>query len=404
MAAAGIRTTELARELTERHPVTVAAPVGSRRPDSLDRLEIYDPAEPASLHRLVAGSETIFSQPLPPRLLSKTIRKRPWVVDLINPQVFEGLEYHKGRPRLERKALETLRIDRIGWAARAGTAFACGTERQRDMWLGFLASSRRLDTDLYSGDPQMRTLIDLVPSGMPAKPPSPPPNPVLRGPVFPLDARIVAWNGGLWDWLDPFTVVDALQILRAQDPRWVLAFGGGRRPSNRPAMGTVEAVQARVAELGLEDAVHLPDSWTPYTRRADALLEADVAVSAHLPSLEARFSYRNRLLDCVWAGTPIVCTSGDTLADEVANRGWGETVAPQDPEALAAALSRVADRGRASYSSTLRGAALEHTWRAAARRLEALLEGALELGSRRPGAAGAGMRLRHELASRVRSP
>ncbi len=400
MAAAGIRTVELARSLARRHRVSVAAPTGSSPPGNLERLEIYDPANPASLHHLIAQADAVFAQPLAPRLLAGPIRDRPWVVDLINPQVFEGLEYHKGRRRLARKALEVVRIDRIGWAARTGTTFACGSERQRDMWLGFLAASRRLDTDIYADDPEMRSLIDLVPSGVPAEPPARPPEPVLRGPVFAADSRIVAWNGGLWDWLDPFTVLQALSLLRAEDKRWVLAFGGGRRPSHRPAMKTVDDVRAYVAELSLQDAVHLPDGWTPYSRRADVLLEADVGVSAHRPSLESRFSYRNRLLDCIWAGTPIVCTEGDALAGDVAARGWGETVRARDAKALAAALHRVAGRGRAHYASALGAAARVHTWDAAGAQLEALLSSARELGPRGFEPAATGMRLRHELASR----
>lgn len=404
MAAAGIRTVQLARALLKSHRVTVAAPIGSCPPGDVERLEIYDPAKPSSIRKLVAEADGVFAQPLAPRLLAGAMRGRPWVVDLINPQVFEGLEYHKGRPRLERKALEVLRIDRIGWAARTGTAFACGTERQRDMWLGFLAASRRLDTDLYASDSQMRTLIDLVPSGVPNDPPARPAAPVLRGSIFPADSRIIVWNGGLWDWLDPFTLLEALVLLRAEDQRWVLAFGGGRRPSHRPAMGTVEDVRTRVAGLGLHDVVHLPDTWTPYSRRADALLEADVAVSTHRPALEARFSYRNRLLDCLWAGTPIVCTEGDALADDVAARGWGETVPAQDPESLAAGLRRVAGRGRAQYASALRAGAGDHTWEAAAARLEALFARARALGPRRPGPAAVGMGLRHGLASLIRTP
>ena len=45
------------------------------------------------------------------------------------------------------------------------------------------------------------------------------------------------------------------------------------------------------------------------------LLDADLAVSAHFDDVETRFAFRTRLLDCLWAGLPVVTTRGDTLGD-----------------------------------------------------------------------------------------
>jgi glycosyltransferase involved in cell wall biosynthesis len=69
-----------------------------------------------------------------------------------------------------------------------------------------------------------------------------------------------------------------------------------------------------------------------YERRADWLLDADVGVSAHLDHVEARFAFRTRILDYLWAGLPVLCTRGDALADEVERAGLGATVAPGDTE------------------------------------------------------------------------
>ena len=87
------------------------------------------------------------------------------------------------------------------------------------------------------------------------------------------------------------------------------------------------------------------DGWVPYEERGAWLLQADCAVAAHRDHLETRFSHRTRLLDCLWAGLPIVCTRGDELAERIAREGLGEAVPPADPAALAAALARVLDRG-----------------------------------------------------------
>lgn len=400
MAAAGIRYVELARELGRRHTVTLAAPEGSSAVPGIDPPAIYGRHD-GTLDALFTDTDVVFAQPLAPALLARALRRGvPWVVDMLNPQPFEGLEYHRGQPPLRRRALDVLRIDRIAWACRVGTAFACATERQRDMWLGFLAASRRLDPKLYDTDRELRGLIDLVPSGVSSSPPVAG-TPALRGVKVPEDARILLWNGGIWDWFDPLLVLDALARLRAEDERWFVVFQGAGRPSERPVMDMVRRTRERVRELGLGSAVLVDDGWTPYEERAQLLLEADAGVSAHRPSLEARFAYRNRFLDCIWAGLPIVCTAGDTFADEVQAYGWGAVSPPGDAAAFADGARNVVERGRAQFAPALAVAAATREWSTVTVRLEALLAASVAAGNRRAGWLASGMAFRHTTASRL---
>ena len=50
-----------------------------------------------------------------------------------------------------------------------------------------------------------------------------------------------------------------------------------------------------------------------------------------------------KLLDCIWAGLPIVCTRGDVLSELVEQRGLGLTVPEGDVDAVVAALRRLLD-------------------------------------------------------------
>ena len=98
-------------------------------------------------------------------------------------------------------------------------------------------------------------------------------------------------------------------------------------------------------ERGLEGTcVHFKEGWTPYAERAGYLLDADVGVSAHHDHLEARFSYRTRVLDYVWAGLPVVTTGGDSVAELVERERLGETVVPGDDEGFATAVSGCSTR------------------------------------------------------------
>ena len=149
------------------------------------------------------------------------------------------------------------------------------------------------------------------------------------------------WCGGLWDWLDPLTVLKALALLREKDERWCCAFIGTVRPFGGDHFVMVERARKLADSLGLKSsgAVHFID-WIPYEQRGAPLLEADAAVCAHFKTMETRFAVRTRLFDAVWAGLPIVTVEGDEWEEWVTDRRLGEVAPPQDPTALAAAAAR----------------------------------------------------------------
>jgi glycosyltransferase involved in cell wall biosynthesis len=137
-------------------------------------------------------------------------------------------------------------------------------------------------------------------------------------------------------------------------------MGGASVPA--AARATAEA-RSLARELGLLDrTVFFNDDWVPYEERANWLLEASCALSAQLDHLESRFAFRTRLLDCFWAGLPVVCTTGDDLAELVELEQLGATAPPGSPEALAIAIERVLERGRQAYAEPLRRAAERHAW------------------------------------------
>jgi len=404
MAGPGIRYAELARTLTRSHHVRLAAPHGSVSSADVPIIETYDPQRRGSLDQVIAGADVVVAPPLAPALI-RCVEKlgRPWIVDLYNPEPFEGLAH--ARPSASHDRLQDIvRIDRLAYAARAGSSFICASERQRDMWLGLLAAHRRLDSREYRRDPELRGLIDVVPFGVPSATPTRR-NDRLRGAVFPSDAKIMVWNGGVWEWLDPETVLTALALLRGQDPSWRLSFSGVGRPSHRATMGGSERVRSLSARLGLDvdGAVHLRE-WTPYLDRATPLLDADLGVSAHVPSVEARFAHRARMVDLMWTRTPILCSEGDESAAIVREEGLGEAVVPQDPEAFAAAAVRIADRGRDFYRAALDAAAAKREWGVAAAPLLGLIDSAIVGRGRGSGVVGRAVALRHTVAFAVRRP
>src|SRR4051794_11009037 len=111
MAGPGIRYVELGRRLAARHDVRIAAPTGSEPVDGAPDVALYDPERPRSLGPLLAGRTVVLAPPLAPRLARAFVHGgRRWVVDLYNPELFEGLEFQKGRSRLERRVRDASRV------------------------------------------------------------------------------------------------------------------------------------------------------------------------------------------------------------------------------------------------------------------------------------------------------
>ena len=356
MAGPAIRAAELARALAGAgHRVTLASPGGNTREAEVRGLD----AGFEDLDALVAAAaehDVLVAQELPPTLLTR-LRKLPVRValDLYNPIVIEVLEAVAGeRPRVQR------RIQRlIGSRALAQCAVAdfivCASERQRDLWLGAMSVTGLIDLDLYRRDPTLRSLIDVVPFGLPdGPPPARGAEPVMRGawPGIAPDDRVLLWAGGIWGWLDPATPIRAMGLL-AEDsgPATHLVFLGTGRPGLEQTGQSAYPDMARelARREGLEGTrVHFNDGWVPYAERGRWLAEADLGVSAHLDSLEARFSFRTRILDYLWARLPVVTTGGDALGDLVERERVGRAVPPGDAEAFAAACRELLDGGAGS--------------------------------------------------------
>jgi glycosyltransferase involved in cell wall biosynthesis len=255
-----------------------------------------------------------------------------------------------------------LTLDRILGALHTGHRFICAGEKQRDLWVGTMLAERLVTPELHDADPTLRSLIDTVPFGAPAEPPEPAGTPIRRRfPAIGEDDEILLWSGGIWNWLDADTAIRAAGVLSERRPSARLVFMAASGAG--PAREATQRAKELAGELGLLDrVVFFNDGWVPYDVRGGWLLEANCAVSTHVEHLETRFAFRTRMLDCFWAGLPIVCTRGDELADRVERDDLGETVPPADPERLASAAERVLDSGREAYADALRAAWGDYTW------------------------------------------
>src|SRR6202045_3291780 len=342
IGGSAIRVLGLARGLAARgHSPTIATPrIESGHPDQPFPIQQFDIARPREMLALLLANADLAVLPLHGLTRLPFLRRAriPLVFDIYDPVLFELME----TAPVEMGG----HVQRLDELFRRGDFFICASERQRDFWLGALTTNGRINASV-AADPELRALIDVVPFGIdPTPPPSPTSDRSFLNAAVPLLARgdkIIVWPGGMWDWTDPQIVMSAMRILAQRAPGIHLLLFAGRQPTDGHAeTSAARKARALANECQLDGrSVHFIDDYVPYEERGRYLAEGDAAVSTHRTNLESRFAYRTRLLDCVWAGLPIVCTNGDVMAEMVARHGFGIVVPPEDAEALASAIERV---------------------------------------------------------------
>ena len=289
------------------------------------------------------------------------------VADLYDPFHLAQLEQGRASPPPARQQSVNACVDEINAQLTRGDFFLCASEKQRSLWLGHLAAVGRVNPDNYDSDPALRSLLAVVPFGLSDTPPVRS-RPAIKGVIPGIEPtdRVLLWGGGIYDWLDPLTLVRAVDRLRRRAPEVRLVFLGLLHPNPAvPPMRMAAAARQLSDSLGLTGThVFFNERWVDYQDRHNYLLDADVGVSTHLDHIETSYSFRTRLLDCIWAALPIVATRGDTLSELVDARGLGLTVPPGDVAALEEGLLRLLrdDGLAATCRSNLAAMAPELSW------------------------------------------
>ena len=344
MGGTAIRYWEFARMLSRWHDVTLAVPNETDLASSSFFILRYNLG---LLKKAIQQTDIVVAQRLDPLLLPLAVKlRKPLAVDLYSPYPIESLSWLAHRNLRLRTLFAALELSMARLQLHAGDFFMCANERQRDFWIGALMALGRITPRYYDRDPNLLDLIGIVPFGMPAVFPRHT-RAVLKGVDHRIQATdtVLIWNGGLWSWMDPLTLIRAMAEVSCVRKDIKLFFMGGKNPNpNLFQMSMADRAVQLSRELNLLDKVVVfNENWIPYEERHNYLLESDIGISIHPCHVETRFSYRTRVLDCIWTHLPSIVSDGDATSTLIAEKGLGVVVRSGDVHGLARAILDLAD-------------------------------------------------------------
>jgi glycosyltransferase involved in cell wall biosynthesis len=344
MAGPGIRFYEFARILSGYVDVTLATPNKSDiNMEGIKNIS-YDIGNFRTLKRSVELADVILIQGhiLHYFPFIKNYKGRI-IVDLYNPFNLESLEMFRSDSIAERLRIDKSNIDLLKFQISIGDFFICASEKQRSYWLGMMNAMGRVNPFSYDDDNTLKKLIDIVPFGIPSTPPKHTGESIRKMiPALREDDMVVLWGGGIWNWLDPISVIKAVWEITRNRKDIKLVFIGIKHPDPKlPEMRKCRDAINLSKELDLFDKFVFFNEWVPYEMRQNFLLESSAGLSIHHEKLETEFAYRTRVMDYIWARLPIITTEGDSIAKLVKEENVGEVVKYENTHQLARVIESV---------------------------------------------------------------
>lgn len=353
MAGPGIRVFHLSRVLSQYTNLTLAiipqdrhalVAIQKKLPDV--SVVAYRRGEWDSIQEAADDAEVIILSPLivgnMPQLLD---HPGSLVLDGYNPLIAEWLA-----------TIDSAGIDQqiIKWSSQLATLYnqylaadfiICASERQRFWWFGQLELAGRINPLTFNEDRTLRNLVDIVPYGLPKDPPRPTKR-IIKGvwPGIGEDDVVLLWGGGLWPWLDPLTALRAVHALREDYPQLKLIFPGITHPDLATATalpGYKSKAFQYARDHQLLDSVVFFGKWVPYEDWQSVLVECDIALSLHHDSFETQLAFRSRVLEYLWAGLPIISTTGEATSDMVEEYRVGKVVGYEDVNGVIQAIKDI---------------------------------------------------------------
>ena len=315
MAGPGIRALHFARALAAAVPTTLIAAFEEGWGDAVAGTSLTCVRRgTAEAREAIRNASVLIGQPA--RGFFRTHRHQKVVADLFDPVVLELRELYGHAPSLRQRVHLAAEWFRLLRSLERSDLLISAAVRQREFY-DRLRSAETPWINVPFG-------IDLSETKVCPKP----------------NDNVAIWGGGVWEWLDPATAIDAIVRLNEEGLRCKLLFLGRGRPSRDVVDRRRDDRFGRLLARGGAH-VSANDGWVPYRERLAWLRSGKIAIMLHRSTGEADYSIRTRLFDAIAAGVPVVATERGFAADLVAKEGLGIVVPPADVTTVAGAVRRL---------------------------------------------------------------
>lgn len=334
----GIRQLEISRELNRHFEVRLFTPFPVTKHKESFKIQKINYEKPETIESQVRWADIVYSSH---PIIGPFSRKyhKPLVVDLLVHEYFEDLERFplKDMKPLEQSAYFSNCIVRLTQQLAMGDFFLCPSQRSRDYYLGVLTFLGKLLPKDYSSDPCFRSLIDVVPFGIPKQAPKKDKN-LLRGKVPGVGPKdfLIIWGGSLANWFDCLTPIRAMARLKKNCPRAKLVFTGNMHPVQNKLPHSYEQVIRLAKKNGTYNKnVFFFTDWVSFDQHDYYLSEADAGLVTFFNHIENHFSFRIRMVDYLWGNLPILTNPDNTLSDLIEQEKVGYIIPFGNDKSLA---------------------------------------------------------------------
>jgi glycosyltransferase involved in cell wall biosynthesis len=235
--------------------------------------------------------------------------------------------------RLEEAAAYELERERWDAVLCKGSFFLCANSNQIHYYRGILHQIGRLNPVNYDNDP-----LILAPFGISRDLPVTVARPIQALGIMPGIKKLL-WFGGVYPWFNVKVLFDAVAKLNSLTP-CVLIVVGVRNPFNSHPLfvslaAEIEAMAQSAAYAGL---IHLVD-WVQYKDRANWYLDSDLTVMISQDGVENNYAWRTRLVDYIWADSPVATSGQDLLSQKMIELGIATKLDMGTAEEMACSLA-----------------------------------------------------------------
>lgn len=287
------------------------------------------------LTKTIRYPDYLIAQNLEPMLVYKLKKAGVKIIfDLYAPDIIEAKELFKYDSEKKQKNIYNFKLNELRGKLYLADHILCASKRQIEFYKK--TSNPRPLTSNYS----------ILPFGIEDKPFGKKNNKIYQ--IFPnlkKSQKIILWGGGIWNWFDPLSLIEAIDLIAKKRSDIALVFMGLRHPNPKvPQMKMASDALNLAKEKKLYNKfVFFNFGWTPYEERTNFLTASHLGASIAFDSEENHYSFRTRDLDYFWAEIPTITTSGDVLSDLIAKNRLGTVVDFKDPEAIKNAIITLID-------------------------------------------------------------